>query len=282
MTTAPPGVAIDLSGRVALVTGAGAGIGREIARTLAAAGARVAVNDIDAGRAEETVAALASSGAVGGAPVALVVAGDVTDEGAVGGVVGGVVEAFGALDIAVNNVGMLGGLGPRRVVDVDGAYARRVIELNLLSTLLCCAAEARAMTAAGRGGVIVNVSSGETTRAAPGLAVYAAAKAAVNHLTRSLAVELGPSGIRAHAVAPGTTPTDEVRARLSDEHLDAIAASTPLRRPCRPEDLAGLVLLLVSDLASAVTGQLVLADVGAHLSLSRPSIPMGETADDRH
>jgi NAD(P)-dependent dehydrogenase (short-subunit alcohol dehydrogenase family) len=267
------GVAIDLTGRAALVTGAGAGIGREIARTLARAGAAVAVNDIDAARADETVTLLAPLHRPERRAVA--VPGDVTDETAVEQVVGGAVEALGGLDIAVNNVGMLGGLGPRMVAELDAAYVRKVIDLNLVSTMLCCAAEARAMTAAGQPGVIVNVSSGETTRAAPGLAVYAAAKAAVNHLTRSLAVELGPSGIRVHAVAPGTTPTDEVRARLSEEHLDAIAASTPLQRHCRPEDLAHLVLLLVSDLASAVTGQLVLADVGAHLSLSRPSIPLG-------
>lgn len=132
------------------------------------------------------------------------------------------------------------------------------------------------MTASSHPGVIVNISSGETTRSAPGLAVYAAAKAAVNHLTRSLAVELGPAGIRVHAVAPGTVATEQVRQHLSPEHLDALVASTPLRRPCEPSDLAGLVLLLVSDLAAAVTGQLVLADVGAHLSLSRPAVPLPE------
>lgn len=261
-------IEIDLSGRVALVTGAGAGIGHEIARTLARAGARVAVNDIEESRARETAAAIADGG-----DSAFAVPGDVTDERAAARVVGAAADRCGALDIAVNNVGMMGGLAPRPFTDVDGAYARRLVDLNFLAALWCGTAEARVMVAAGRG-VIVNLSSGESTRAAPGLAVYGAAKAAVNHLTRTMAVELGPLGVRVHAVAPGTTPTEAVRAAMSPEHLDAIAASTPLRRLCSPDDVAGLVLFLVSDLAAGVTGQLVLADLGAHLSTSRPAVPV--------
>jgi NAD(P)-dependent dehydrogenase (short-subunit alcohol dehydrogenase family) len=131
------------------------------------------------------------------------------------------------------------------------------------------------MVAAEHPGVIVHVSSGETMRSAPMLSVYAASKAAINHLTKSMAVELGPSGIRVLAVAPGTTPTEHIRAAMSEEYLDAIAASTPLQRACEPEDLANLILLLVSDYASGVTGQLVLADMGAHIALDRPrSVPV--------
>ena len=120
----------------------------------------------------------------------------------------------------------------------------------------------------------MHVSSGETMRSAPMLSVYAASKAAINHLTKSMAVELGPSGIRVLAVAPGTTPTEHIVAAMSQEHLDAIAASTPLQLACTPEHLANLILLLVSDYASAVTGQFVLADMGAHIALQRPaSVP---------
>ena len=167
---------------------------------------------------------------------------------------------------------MLRGLAPRAVADLDADYVRTIVDQNLIATLLCSAAEARAMVAAGRGGVIVHVSSGETMRSAPMLSVYGAAKAAINHLTKSMAVELGPSGIRVLAVAPGTTPTEHIRRRH-----DRRSTSTPSPRPrrcsaaCTPDDLANLILLLVSDYASAVTGQFVLADMGAHIALNRPA-----------
>ena len=202
---------------------------------------------------------------------AVAVPADVTDEAQVEALIASCVDTLGSLDVAVNNVGMLRGLAPRAVVDLDADYVRTIVDQNLTATMLCSAAEARAMVAAGRGGVIVHVSSGETMRSAPMLSVYGAAKAAINHLTKSMAVELGPSGIRVLAVAPGTTPTEHIRAAMSDEYLDAIARSTPLQRACAPDDLANLILLLVSDYASAVTGQFVLADMGAHIALNRPA-----------
>jgi NAD(P)-dependent dehydrogenase (short-subunit alcohol dehydrogenase family) len=259
------GVTISLDGRVALVTGGGAGIGRATAVLLARAGAVVAVNDIDGTRAKDGADEIS---AAGGRAVALEA--DVTDEDQVEALIAGCIEELGGLDIAVNNVGMLAGLGTRAVKALDADYAHTIVNQNLISALLCCAAEARVMVAAGKGGVIINVSSGETTRAAPMLSVYGAAKSAVRHLTQSMAVELGPAGIRVLAVAPGTTPTEHVRAAMSQEHLDAIAASTPLQRHCAPEDLANLILLLASDYAAAVTGQFVLADAGAHIALNRP------------
>jgi NAD(P)-dependent dehydrogenase (short-subunit alcohol dehydrogenase family) len=263
------GVTISLDGRVALITGAGAGIGRATALLLSRAGAAIGVNDIDAERARSTADEIMAAGGR-----AAVLHADVTDAEQVASAVAGCVVQLGGLDIAVNNVGMLRGLSPRHVAELDTDYVRTVVDQNLTATLLCSAAEARAMIDAGRGGVIVHVSSGETMRSAPMLSVYAAAKAAINHLTKSMAVELGPSGIRVLAVAPGTTPTEHIRAAMSEEYLDAIAASTPLQRACAPDDLAKLILVLVSDYASGVTGQLVLADMGAHIALNRPrSVP---------
>jgi len=259
------GVTISLDGRGALVTGSGAGIGRATALLLARAGAAIAVNDIDGARAKDTADEISATGAR-----AVALPADVTDPEQVEALISGCVEELGSLDIAVNNVGMLAGLGVRPITEIDADYAHTIVNQNLISALLCCAAESRVMVAAGRGGVIINVASGETTRAAPLLSVYGAAKSAVRHLTTSMAVELGPSGIRVLAVAPGTTATEHVRAAMSLEHLDAIAASVPLQRHCTPEDLANLILLLASDYASAVTGQFVLADAGGHIALNRP------------
>ena len=126
------------------------------------------------------------------------------------------------------------------------------------------------MISAGTGGVILNVTSGETTRPALGLAAYGAAKAAINHLTQTLAAELGPHGIRVNAVAPGTTLTPTVRGALSDDYVARLVESIPLRAMNEPDDLARLVVALASDLGRGVTGQLVLADNGAHLSRNRP------------
>ena len=137
-------------------------------------------------------------------------------------------------------------------------------------TALCARAEAQVFLEQGRGGVIINVSSGESTRPSPYMAAYAASKAAINHLTQSLAVELGPSGIRVVAIAPGTTLTETVREAFSDE-LVAASSRQALQRMSEPEELARLTVFLASDLARCITGQLIIADAGAHLSRTRPS-----------
>jgi 3-oxoacyl-[acyl-carrier protein] reductase len=258
---------IDLGGRGALVTGAGAGIGAEVARWLARAGAAVAVADI---REEHARAVAGSIGAEGGRAVA--VAADCREDAQIERMVGEATAALGGLDVAVNNVGNPAGRPLAPVIEMDGAYWRDVVDQNLVLTALCAAAEARVMTAQGRGGVIINVSSGETTRPSPHLGSYGAAKAAINHLTQTLAVELGPSGIRVVAMAPGTTLTEHVRAAFDDEHVAAIVRSNPLRRMSEPDELGRLAVFLASDLARCITGQLILADAGAHLSRSRPGV----------
>jgi len=257
---------LGLAGKVALVTGAGGGIGRSVADWFGRAGAAVAVNDIDASLADVAVTELRAAGVD-----AVAVPADVRNADAVDAMVAAVVDRLGSLDVAVNNVGSLGGEATRPFVEVDAAYARTIVDQNLLATTLCCVAEARAMVAGGRGGVILNVTSGETTRPALGLAVYGASKAAINHLTTTMAAELGPHGIRVNAVAPGTTLTPAVRAAFDDDHVAALVRSIPLGRMCEPDDLARLAVLLASDLAAMVTGQVILADGGAHLSRSRPA-----------
>ncbi len=267
-------VEIDHSGRAALVTGAGAGIGREIARWMARAGAAVAVNDV---RPERAAAVVAEIEAEGGRAVA--VPANCRDDAQVDAMVATAADLLGGVDIAVNNIGNLPpGRGLTPVADMDGAYWRDLLDQDLVLAALCGAAEARRMLAQGRGGAILFVSSGETTRPSPLNAAYAAAKAGINHLVTSMAVELGPSGIRVLAMAPGTTMTEQIRAVFDDAHMARIVESTPLRRMTEPEELGRLAVFLASDLARCITGQLILADAGAFLSRNRPNLPV-ERAD---
>ncbi len=256
---------LGLQGKGAIVTGAGMGIGRAIAGWLVRAGCDVAIVDRDRAALDDAVADLKTHGTFVVPQVA-----DLREAGEAERVVGSARQDLGRLDVAVNNVGSLAGRTPTPAVEQDDAYVRDVIEQNLVLTAACCRAEARNMVQQARGGVILNVSSGESTRPALGLAAYGAAKAAVNHLTTTLAAELGPHGIRVNAVAPGTTLTPTVADALTDEYVAALTESIPLRRMCEPDDLARLVVALASDLGRGVTGQLVLADNGAHLSRNRP------------
>ena len=252
-------IEIDLAGKGALVTGSGAGIGREIAIWLARAGADVVVHDVRRDKAEAVAAEIGDR--------AHVVVGDARDDAELERVVTEAVAALGHLDVAVNNIGMYGGQKPGPFTTLDGAHWRALVDQNLVITALAGAAEARAMTS---GGVIVNVSSGETTRPSPFMAAYGAAKAAINHLTRTMAVELGPQGIRVLAVAPGTTLTETVAEVFDDDHVARLVEATPLRRMTEHDELARLVVFLASDLARCITGQLILADAGAFLSRTRP------------
>jgi NAD(P)-dependent dehydrogenase (short-subunit alcohol dehydrogenase family) len=176
------------------------------------------------------------------------------------------------MDVAVNNIGNFpSGRVPTPTVDMDGAFWRDLLDQNLVLPALCARAEARVMAAPAISGdrVIIFVSSGETTRPSPQMAAYAAAKAGLNHLTTSLAVELAP--LRVLAIAPGTTLTETVAAALPRDYVDKIIASTPLRRGVEHDELARLAVFLGSDLARCITGQLILADAGAFLSRNRPS-----------
>jgi len=260
-------ISIDHSGKAVLVTGAGAGIGREVARWFARAGARVAVNDLAPDRADAVVAEIAGEGGT-----AVAVPANCRNDAEVEAMVGRAAELLGGLDVAVNNIGMLPeGRNVSPFVDMDGGYWRDLLDQNLVLAALCARAEARLLLAQDRGGVILFVSSGETTRPSPFNAAYAAAKAGINHLTTTMAVELGPAGIRVCAIAPGTTLTEKVRAVFTDEHVARIIESTPLRRGVDPDELARLAVFLASDLARCITGQLILADAGAFLSRTRPA-----------
>jgi NAD(P)-dependent dehydrogenase (short-subunit alcohol dehydrogenase family) len=261
-------IEIDLSGKAALVTGAGAGIGREIALWLARAGAAVAVNDIDPDRARRTADEIGDE-----AGKAVIAPANVRDPQQVSAMVDRVVTELGRIDIAVNNVGNTAGVVARPFLEMTVDDAFTIIDQNLRATYACCLAEAKALVAQDQGGLIVNVSSGETTRPSIGLAPYGASKAGINHLVKTMAAELGPYGIRVNAIAPGTTFTEDVERHVGREQIEAIWASTPLRRPCEHDELARLTVFLASDLARNITGQLMLADAGAHLGRKPLQLP---------
>ena len=196
---------------------------------------------------------------------------DCRDDAQVDAMVRETVERLGGLDFAVNNIGMIPkGRTVKPFVEYRGDDWRDIVDQNLTLAALSARAEAEVMLDRGTGGVIVFVSSGETTRPSPLNSIYAAAKAALNHLVTSMAVELGPAGIRVLAVAPGTTLTETVRAAFTDEHVAAIVESTALKRMVEHDELGRLCVFLTSDLARCVTGQLILADAGAFLSRTRP------------
>jgi 3-oxoacyl-(acyl-carrier-protein) reductase len=243
---------IDLSGKIALVTGAGRGIGREIALTLAAAGAAVAVNDF---AGEETcLAVVAEIEALG--VRAICAMGDVGDEASVAAMVEKVETELGPLAIVVNNAGITRDnvvmlMSPD---DFDG-----VVRTHLRGTFLVSKAVARKMLRR-REGSIINISS-VVGRGATGQANYAAAKAGIIGLTKSLAKELGARTIRVNAVAPGYIDTAMTQ-ELSDDVRKAIVDATPLRAIGQPSDVANAVLFLASPLSRYITGCTLPVDGG--------------------
>lgn len=242
----------DLSGRVAVVTGSGQGIGRAIAWGLADAGCDVVVNARRVDDLQITAAGVRDRGRE-----ALVVCGDIRDLSE--SLAQQTVDRFGRLDIWVNNVGGSDDKATRTLLDTPDEVFRAQLELNLTSAFQGCKAAARHMRP---GGSIVNISSGAGTRGSPFTGPYAAAKAAMNNLTETFALELAPD-IRVNAVAPGPVATEAFEQVLgtAGQH-GAIAATIPLGRLGRPDDIAGAVLFFASDAASWVTGQLLLVAGG--------------------
>lgn len=241
----------DLSGKVALVTGASGGIGGESARRLAKAGAKVAVHyNSNAESANAIVDEITNAGGE-----AIAVGGDVTDEAACKSIVDATVAGLGGLDILVNNAGISSFIpfGEMTAEAIDKEFA-----VNVKSVILMTQAAAPHLENGGR---VVNVSSNLIHAPIPGMTAYCAAKSAVACLTHGFAKELGVKGITVNAVSPGATHTP-MTAWLPDEMVKSISDATPLSRLAMPDDVADVILFLASPNSRWVNGRSVVVDGG--------------------
>jgi NAD(P)-dependent dehydrogenase (short-subunit alcohol dehydrogenase family) len=240
----------SLNNKVVLVTGAAGGIGRAIAERFAGAGARVVVNDIDASAAAGVADAIV---AAGGSAVAA--SADVSDSAQVATMFDTLVAEYGDIDVLVNNAGLVSPM--LHFFEADEAWWRKIIDVNLTGHFLCSHVAARMMAKAG-GGCIINMSSGGATRAHRAFTAYDATKGGIEALTRAMALDLGPYGIRVNALMPGSIDTSGLG--LADRQLRG--ENVPLGRIGEPIDMTGAALFLASDDASYITGDVIKVDGG--------------------
>lgn len=236
--------------KVVLVTGAGHGIGRAIAERFAAAGACVVINDVDASRVDAVARAINANGGQAVEAVA-----DVSDGTAVGRMVDAIVEQHKTIDVLVNNAGLIGPM--RHFFDADEAWWRRIVDVNLTGHFLVSHKVARVMAKAG-GGAIINMSSGGATQAHRAFTAYDATKGGIEALTRAMALDLAPYGIRVNALMPGAIDTTG----LSHAERVLRGDNVPLGRIGTSHDLTGAALFLASDDAAYVTGDVIKVDGG--------------------
>jgi 7-alpha-hydroxysteroid dehydrogenase len=244
--------AFRLDGAVALITGAGAGIGRAIAETFAAAGAAVAVTDRDPSAAKTAAENIIDAGGQ-----ATSAACDVTKEADLAAAVDLAVDTFGSLSVLVNNAG---GGGPKPF-EMPMADMRLAFELNLFSVFRLCQLAAPHMEQAG-GGAILNITSMAGDNKNQRMASYGASKAAENHLTRNIAFDLGPKNIRVNGIAPGATRTHALQTVLTPEIEAGMLEHTPIKRLGEPADMANAALFLCSPAAAWISGQILTVSGG--------------------
>lgn len=245
----------DLNGKTAIVTGAAQGIGARLATGLAKAGANIVIADVlDGGDVAQEIA----DG--GGRAISVLV--DVTDDASLAGMVNAVDEAFGGIDILVNNAALFGKLISAPFEELDYDEWDRVMRVNVRGAMQCAKAVVPIMARRG-GGSIINISTNRIYKGFPGLLHYDASKGAVAAMTKSMAVELGERNIRVNAIAPGLTMSENVQAKEGiEERNELVVKGRALQRSQEPEDLAGAVLFFASDSSSFISGQSLIVDGG--------------------
>ncbi len=245
-----------LKDQVAIVTGAGFGIGRAIAEIFSREGANVVIAEIDEERGKETASLVEKAGRQ-----ALMILADVGRRAEAQRIVQETVKAFGRLDILVNNAGILGGFSP--FLEVGEEELDEIVRVNLKGVFLCGQAAAQEMVRAGRGGKIINIGSIESEIAIAGTSVYAATKGAVRLLTKAMALELAPHKINTNAIGPGPISTGMTAPFLGESSFEELVQkNTPWGRIGQPMDIAHAALFLASKEADFITGTILFVDGG--------------------
>lgn len=247
-------VDLGLAGKSAIVTGSAGGLGYAFAQRLAAAGARVAIADINGDAADKAAKALTAEGAT-----AIATAVDVADETSVNTMMERTVASHGGIDILVNNAGIYAGLKRKPFHEISAAEWDLVMGVNLRGPFLCAKAAYPHMKK--RGGKIINIASATVFSGSPLWMHYVASKGGVIAMTRVMARELGDDGITVNAIAPGFTLTEASRGAIPDAENYGVARGA-IHRAAHPDDMVGACLWLASPLSDFVTGQTIIVDGG--------------------
>lgn len=251
MDQEPSVPSFSVKDRVTIVTGASRGIGRALAAGFAVSGAPVVLVARSLADLQAAVRDLESRGCR-----AMAAPADVTDEDQVAQMVGRARDAFGRIDVLINCAGGTGADRSIPILDMDVEVWKRVVDLNLKSAYLCCRAAGRVM-AQRKSGSIINLSSGAAFHPVHGMAHYGPAKAGINQLTRTLALELGCWNIRVNAISPGLIDTETERRHMPPASFEKYSRAAPLGRAGRPHDVLGLAVFLASDASAYISGAVI-------------------------